>query len=310
MSKKRSALRNRFEYWLYRLARGLAGWLSPAASARFGTFVGSVFYSVSRRRRQIIDFNLELAFPAMTTTERRHLAREVSRHFGRVALDAIRLQRLDPDQLRAEVTVEGRENLQRAIDSGRGFFLLSAHLGSWEAAALMGGLLIPGGMAVIHRPLDNPLLDAELEGLRATFGNSALGKFNISREVLQAIKDGGAVGILIDQRPRGVDFEVPFFGHPAKTHPVLARFVRKTGAAVVPIFGYWDGPSRYTVTFGEPIDPADLTAEELEDGPLTERFMAVTEDAIRRRPEQWLWFHDRWRPLREAAESTDTRAIG
>jgi len=282
------------------MARVLVGWLSPAASARFGTFLGSVFYFVSRRRRQIIDFNLGLAFPEKSVDERRRLAREVSRHFGRVALDAIRLQGLEPDDLQAEVTVEGLANLQSAIDSGRGFFLLSAHLGSWEAAALMTGLLIPGGLAVIHRPLDNPLLDAELERLRATFGNRALGKFNISREILQAIKKGEVIGILIDQRPRDVDFEVPFFGHPAKTHPILARFVRKTGATVVPIFGYLDGPAQYTVTFGEPIVPAELTEEELEDGPLTERFMQVTEAAIRRRPEQWLWYHDRWRQLKEA----------
>jgi len=300
VSKQRSALRNRLEFMFFRLVRVLVGVLSPLVTARVGAFLGSVFYLVSRRRRQIIDFNLGLAFPEMRVDERRHMAREVSRHFGRVASDAVRLQRLEPDQLRAEVTVEGQSNLQSAIDTGRGFFLLSAHLGSWEAAALMGGLLIPGGMAVIHRPLDNPLLDAELERLRATFGNSALGKSNISREVLQAIKEGRVIGILIDQRPRGVNFEVPFFGHPAKTHPALARFVRKTGAAVVPIFGYWDGPARYTVTFGEPIVPEELTEEELEDGPLTERFMAVTEEAIRRRPEQWLWFHDRWRQLREA----------
>lgn len=299
MSKDRSAFRNRFEFWLFRVAGVLVGMLSPAASARVGTFVGSVFYLVSRRRRRIIDFNLGLAFPEMDPKQRQHMAREVSRHFGRVALDAIRLQSLEPDQLRAEVTVEGQANLQSAIDSGGGFFLLSAHLGSWEAAALMGGLLIPGGMAVIHRPLDNPLLDAELERLRATFGNRALGKFNISREVLAEIKEGGVIGILIDQRPRGVDFEVPFFSHPAKTHPVLARFVRKTGAAVVPIFGYWDGPARYTVSFGEPVVPQELTEEELQDGPLTERFMRITEDAIRRRPEQWLWYHDRWRQLRE-----------
>ncbi len=299
MSKRRSALRNHLEFWLYRLVRGLVGVLSPAASARVGTFVGSIFYRVSRRRRAIIDFNLGLAFPEMTAAERRELAREVSRHFGRVAFDAIRLQGLTPDGLRAEVSLEGREHLDRALESGRGFFLLGAHLGSWEASALMGGLLIPSGIALIHRPLDNPLLDEELKRLRATFGNQGLGKFNISREVLQAIRDGRVVGILIDQRPRDVDFEVPFFGHPAKTHPVLARFVRKTGAVVVPIFGYWDGPARYTVSIGEAIDPAQLSAEELEDGPLTERFMAVTEAAIRRAPEQWLWYHDRWRQLRE-----------
>jgi KDO2-lipid IV(A) lauroyltransferase len=300
VSKQRSALRNRLEFWLFEFTRSLVGVLSPAASARLGSAVGSLFYLVSRRRRKIIDFNLGLAFPEMSTEKRRGLAREVSRHFGRVALDAMRVQRLSPDELRSEVRVEGEANLRSAIEADGGFFLLSAHIGSWEVAALMGGLLIPGGMAVIHRPLDNPLLDAELERLRATFGNRALGKFNISREILACIKEDGVIGILIDQRPRDVDFEVPFFGHPAKTHPVLARFVRKTGAPVVPIFGYWDGPARYTVSFGEPVDPASLSAEELEDGPLTERFMLITEDAIRRRPEQWLWYHDRWRNIRES----------
>jgi Kdo2-lipid IVA lauroyltransferase/acyltransferase len=301
VSKQRSALRNRFEFWLYRLVRVVVGVLSPAASARLGTVVGSLFYRLSRRRRAIIDFNLELAFPEMTAAERLDMAREVSRHFGRVAFDAIRLQGLTPDELRAEVTVEGREHLDRALDSGRGFFLLGAHLGSWEASALMTGMLIPDGIALIHRPLDNPLLDDELKRLRATFGNRGLGKSNISRGVMQAIKEGRVVGILIDQRPRDVDFEVPFFGHPAKTHPVLARFVRKTGAVVVPVFGYWDDPARYTVVIHEAIDPALLSDEELEDGPLTERFMAVTEAAIRHRPEQWLWYHDRWRQLREGA---------
>ena len=273
--------------------------LRRAASPRVGSFVGSVFSSVPPRRTALIDSPLELAVPELPAAQRRDLAREVSRHFGRVALDAIRIQRLSPEALRTEVSIEGEANLQRAVDGGKGFFLLSAHLGSWEVAALMGGLLIPGGMSVIHRPLDNPMLDNELEKLRATFGNRALGKSNISREVLGEIRRGGAVGILIDQRPRGVDFEAPFFGHPAKTHPVLARFVRKTGAPVVPIFGYWDGPARYTVTFGEPVDPAALGEEELEDGPLTARFMAITEAAIRRAPEQWLWYHDRWRQLRQ-----------
>ncbi len=299
MSRRRSAPRNRAEYGLYLGARSLAGVLSPALSARIGAAVGVGFYRLSRRRRTIIDFNLELAFPDSSRAERRALARKVSRHFGRVAFDALRIQRLSPDRFRAEVAVEGEAGLRRVIESGRGFFLLSAHLGSWEVAALAGGLVIPGGMAVIHRPLDNPLLDAELERLRATFGNRALGKTNISREVLATIHAGGGVGILIDQRPRGVELEVPFFGHPARTHPVLARFVRKTGAPVVPIFGYWEAPARYTVAFGEPVDPAELESSELEDAPLTGRFMAITEAAIRRRPEQWLWYHDRWRDIRE-----------
>ncbi len=299
MSKQRSDVRNRFEFALYRFARMVVGFLSLSASAKLGGVLGSIFYRVSRRRREIIDFNFELAFPEMSREERTELAREVSRHFGRVAFDAVRIQGLSPEELRTEVTLEGEDNLRRVVESDRGFFMLSAHLGSWEVAALMTGLLVPGGISVIHRPLDNPMLDAELENLRATFGNRALGKSNVSREVLTEIKKGGAVGFLIDQRPGGIDFEVPFFGHPAKTHPILARFVRKTGVPVIPIFGYWNAPSRYTVTFGEPVDPAILSEDELTDEALTERFMAITEAAIRRSPEQWLWYHDRWRSIRE-----------
>ncbi|MCU0306115.1 MAG: lysophospholipid acyltransferase family protein [Thermoanaerobaculales bacterium] len=304
MRRRRSALRNRVEFSLYRLARTAARALSPAASARLGGAIGGLFYRLSRRRREIIDFNLALALPELGPDRRRELALAVSRHFGRVSLDAIRIQGLSPEGLRAEVTVEGEAHLRAAVDGGRGFFLLSAHLGSWEVAALVGGLLVPGGMSVIHRPLDNPLLDAELERLRATFGNRALGKANVSREVMQTVRAGGAVGILIDQRPHGVDFSAPFFGHPAVTHPVLARFVRRTGAPVVPIFGYWDAPARYTVVFGEPIDPAGLEPDELEDLPLTTRFNRVIEAAIRHRPEQWLWYHDRWRQLRLPGKAT------
>jgi len=299
MSKQRSELRNRCEFALYRFVRMMVGFLSPVASARVGNVIGSLFYLVSRRRREIIDFNIELAFPEMSREERIELAREVSRHFGRVALDAVRIQRLSPDELRAEVTLEGEENLRRVVEDDRGFFMLSAHLGSWEVAALMTGLMVPDGISVIHRPLDNPMLDTELEGLRATFGNRALGKSNVSREVLTEIKKGGAVGFLIDQRPRGVEFEVPFFGHAAKTHPILARFVRKTGVPLIPIFCTWDAPASYTVTFGDPVDPTTLGEEDLTDEALTGRFMAITEAAIRRSPEQWLWYHDRWRSIRE-----------
>ncbi|HSN55392.1 MAG TPA: hypothetical protein VLT32_12000, partial [Candidatus Sulfomarinibacteraceae bacterium] len=64
-------------------------------------------------------------------------------------------------------------------------------------------------------------------------------------------------------------------------------------------FAYWDAPARYTLALGEPVLPDRLDESELEVEALTARFMAITEGAIRRRPAQWLWYHDRWRQLRE-----------
>jgi KDO2-lipid IV(A) lauroyltransferase len=301
MSKQRSALRNRAEYAAFRAARGLAGLLPPAALARVGDALGTIYSLTGGRRRQIIDFNLALAYPEATGDERRRLARAVTRHFARAALDAIRLQRLRPEELLAAVEISGLEHLRRAIAGGRGAFFLTAHLGSWEVAALATGLQLASGLAVVNRPLDNPLLEVELDRLRRLYGNHVFGKHSIAREMLAQLKRGGGVGILIDQRVREEQgIEVPFFGHPAWTHPILARVVRKTGAPVVPTFAICERPGRYSLRYEAPVLVEELPAAEREDVPLTARFMAILEAAIRERPEQWLWYHDRWKQLRLA----------
>jgi len=299
MSKDRSALRNRIEYDTFRIARGLTGLVSPAGLARIGDGIGDVYSMLGGRRREIIDFNLRLAYPEKSEEKRRQLARAVTRHFGRSGLDAIRIQRLRPEELLAAVEIEGWQHVERALSYGRGVFFLTAHIGSWEVAALVTGLKLEAGLSVVNRPLDNPYLELELDRLRKLYGNDVFGKRNIAREMLRQLKSGGGVGILIDQRVRedqGV--EVPFFGHSAWTHPILARMARKTGAPVVPIFALRKAPGRYSLHYEEPLLVEDLTEAEREDVPLTARYMAVLEAAIRENPDQWLWYHDRWKQLR------------
>ncbi len=301
MSGQRSDVRNRIEFAAYRLTRGVVGLLGPRGVAGVGSVLGDLFLAVGRSRREILRFNLEMAYPEMESTERRRLARNVSRHFGRVALDTLRLQRLDAEAFMAEVAIVGEDNIDTAADLGRGILYLTAHLGLWEVAALAAGIVRTESMLVVNRPLDNPLLEEEVTRFRRRFGNEPLGKRNILRAILRQLDDRGSVGFLVDQRVSPSNgIEVPFFGQPAWTHPILARIVRKTRAPVVPACALWEGPGRYWLDVFEPVFADQLTDEELQDLPLTTRFSAITEGMIRMRPEQWLWFHDRWRELRLA----------
>jgi KDO2-lipid IV(A) lauroyltransferase len=303
MSKQRSALRNRLEYGLYRLARGVAGVSGPVVCAALGSGLGLVFFAIGRRRREIIDFNLELVFPDKGEHERRELGREVARHFGRVSFDALRIQGLTPEQLEAEVDLEQQENLEAAVEraQGKGIFFMTAHMGSWEVAALRLGMMLDEDLAVVNRPLDNPLLDAELRRLRSLFGNSVLGRDRIARGVIRQISSGAHVGILLDQRAKASEgIEVPFLGHPTPSHPIFARLVLKTRAPVLPLYALWKTPGRYVMRFDEPLFVDELPAVEQEIAPLTAKLMDLTGEAILRAPEQWLWYHDRWRALRKA----------
>ena len=306
MRRQRSIFRNRFEFLAYSLALRLSGAGGPRLHEALGAHIGTIFHRVAGRRRKILEFNLELAYPELSFEERKELGLEVARHFGRALLASLRLQRSRPEELVEAVTLDGLENLHEAIKSGRGFFILSAHLGAWEVAALRSGLEIPSGLAIIHRPLDNPLLDRRLETFRALHGNRVLSKRGATRPILTEIRNGGAVGILIDQRAgRTGAVEVPFFGRPAQTHAALARIVRKTGALVLPTWAWAEGGGRYSMQIEAPVPLGPGDSDEV----LTARYTAVTEKAIRHRPEQWLWYHDRWREYRLAALNPSSGSV-
>ena len=177
-------------------------------------------------------------------------------------------------------------------------FLLSAHFGSWEIGAIRAGL-VDRPIASVVRPLDNPLLEAELELRRTRLGNRTIRKKDAAREILRAIRAGETVAILVDQNvlPDEAVF-VPFFGRPAATTPSLALLQMKTDAAVVPVFTWPLGRGRYRLQFEKPIlaeDFAPAGGREERTLAATARYMAVTEDAIRGNPGAWLWMHNRWR---------------
>jgi len=303
MSTPRSAMRNRLELAAYRVARGLAGRGGPWLQERLGTILGGIFHRAAASRRAILAFNVGLAFPELNPQEKADFGLRVARHFGRTLLASFRLQRMTPEILSRHVEISGGDHLDRAIRSGAGFFILSGHLGAWEVAALRAGMEIPGGMAIIQRPLDNPLLDRELEHFRNRFGNSVRSKRGAVRHMLMEIRVGRAVGILIDQRANHPGaLEVPFFGHPARTHSVLAGIVLRTGAVVLPIWALAEGSGRYRLIIEEPVEAGAGDDEES----LTARYTEVTERAIRRRPEQWLWYHDRWREIRLSRAAGDS----
>jgi KDO2-lipid IV(A) lauroyltransferase len=121
---------------------------------------------------------------------------------------------------------------------------------------------------------------------------------NSARPVLECLRQGGTVGILIDQNTLPEDGIVfaDFFGLPAATTTGLARFALRTGAAVLPGFVLWDEKlGKYRLRFDPPLDLVRTGNTELDVAAATARFNQVLEGYIRRYPDQWLWVHRRWR---------------
>jgi KDO2-lipid IV(A) lauroyltransferase len=146
-------------------------------------------------------------------------------------------------------------------------------------------------MNVVVRPLDNPLIDAIVEGRRALSGNTLLSKRDFARSIFQALRKNEPVGILVDQNSSTDNGAfVPFFGTPACANLTFAKLAARSGADVIPGFAVWNQEERrYILRFY----PAVLiTGDAVED---TRRIQNAIEMAVRETPDQWLWIHRRWK---------------
>ncbi|MFL6203312.1 MAG: lysophospholipid acyltransferase family protein [Thermoanaerobaculia bacterium] len=292
---KNRPIRHRIEYGLYLTLKGLLRALPHETARRLGRGVGALGHALDRRHREVALRNLEMAIPEIPPDERRRLVRECFRHFGAALCDVISAGRFDAREICVRLSLEGWENVHAAARPGKGFFVLSPHLGMWEMVPPVIGLY-HAPMHIIMRPADNPYLNRELQSSREQFGNRTIPKRGAARRMLETLREGGIVGILIDQRVQAKEgIEVPFFGRPALTTPVLARVSLRTGAPVLPVAMFPEPHGRYRLVVHPPIFPsADGGQVEEAVVALTRRYLEVAEQDIRRHPEQWLWMHRRW----------------
>lgn len=297
--KRRSALRDRAELLLFRLAASGLALLPPAAARQTGRAAARAAFALLSSRRRILFGNLTAAFPDEPPERIASIAAASIGGFATALVDFLETARMSRDELLSRVSVVGEENLRAARARGKGVFLLSAHIGNWEIGALVAGML-GEPIAPVVRPLDNPLLEEELGRLRRRFGNRPVPKKQATRELLRAMARNETVAILVDQNvlPREAVF-VPFFGRPAATTPSLALLQLKTGAAVVPVFTWPETDGRYRLDFETPILPEEFEGAGVDREErvrrATARYMAVTEAAVRKDPAAWLWVHNRWK---------------
>jgi KDO2-lipid IV(A) lauroyltransferase len=224
-------------------------------------------------------------------------------HFGRLLAVLLKFSTMTPERMMKCVEFEGEDRVVQAHAQGRGVLLFTGHFGFWEINALVHALKIKP-MAVLARPLDNPLLHDLLESVRCSTGNSVIYRRGALRRVLRALGGNQAVALLIDQHIASADaVYVDFFNRPAATTSALAALAFRTGAPVIPVFALPLPGGRFRMVYEHAVDPPE---EEGEDAirAFTQRCTDVLEMYVRRYPDLWLWMHRRWR------EAPGSAAVG
>ncbi len=288
-------IQTNLEYLLTRVLVGCFSLLPLRTAINFGSAIGRVGFCLPKLRRTG-ERNLELAFPELSIDDRRELLKGCFKSFGRLLGVFSHFEKEKPEEWRAIIDCEGLERLEALRAQGRGIILFTGHVGAWELTSFALSLF-DRPLSFLVRRIDNPKIEKFVDRFRTSRGNRTIDKMFAAREMLQLMKSGGTLGILVDLNT--LDREavfVDFFGIKAATTFTVAKLALRTGAAVVPVFAPWDNSrKKFVVRIDEPVSFERSDNENENILRLTQAFTRVVESYVRQYPEQWLWIHRRWK---------------
>ena len=245
--------------------------------------------SMSRRAYQ----QLAIAMPDLPPATADAIVAGAWRNLGYLFAEYSHIKAFLGDTPRLQIT--GLEHLRTLAGSGRPVLIFSAHLANWEMATIAAQR---GGLAphVFFRPFNNPIIEYFARREQRRTGAPLIAKSaSGARRMMQVLAHGGQVIMLVDQRQSG-GTEVPFFGQPSATPPAIAKLAYRFGAAILPIRVERVRLGHFQVTVEPPLDLPDSGDPDADMAAVLTTVNRRLETWIRARPDQWVWFHRRWRP--------------
>jgi KDO2-lipid IV(A) lauroyltransferase len=243
--------------------------------------------------------SLGAAFPEKSETEREEILKGAWDNFAMVIVEFLFLAELageyDPEHpTEGTVTVSGLDHFAALRDDGKPAVIVAAHLANWEILGVVAHKFGLKTVLPFRAPANMRLAEDVLAQREALMGTLVENERGASFAIAAALDRGEHLGMLVDQRlSRGLD--VPFFGRPALTNPLAAKFARAYdcpvhGARAIRLPG-----GRLHLELTPPIQlPRD--AEGLIDvTAATAAINQIVEGWVREHPEQWFWMHNRWR---------------
>ena len=263
-------------------------------------FLAFAFMKLKKKRFHIVMTNLDLAFGETKTKEEKlEIAKKCYYNFAKyLGINFILNQNTTKQKILEQVVFKNEHFLLDAIKSGRPIIVTTAHFGQWEIFPLAVAAHF-GPSSVLGRRLDSSVMDKILRANRAQFDVELIDKDGGAKDILKALKARRIVGILVDQNTAPKDgIKVNFFGKDVLHTPAASVLAQKTNALIINAFIYQKGENLNEICFEEPIDISTFDKEDAVQK-ATQMQCSACEEMVRAKPEEYFWFHQRFKRFYE-----------
>ncbi|HET9225963.1 MAG TPA: lysophospholipid acyltransferase family protein [Thermoanaerobaculia bacterium] len=284
-----------FWFRLHRFGvRILPVWLLAPLMVLFAGF----FSIVLRNIRAAVASNLEAVLGPCGWTERQLRIFRTIWTFSWCLSE--RYERLATDR-RFLIGGEGLDHWRELNESGKGFILVTAHIGAWEVGSMLPSFQESRRVHVVREAETDPRAQRFIsELIRSRSGDLYTTHFaedpQLGVDLLDALRRGEIVALQGD-RPRngGRTGEISLFGRPFPVPVGPVALARAAEAPILPVFVFREGRKRYRCSIRPPIRVGgNGGTRQAEIDQALQRFAGELEWAISHRPHQWFCFRKLW----------------
>ncbi len=263
---------------------------------RLGRGLGWIAYKVLTTRKSTVARNIRRAFPDLSEPEIESLIQACYLHWGEGFISTLKLWMITQAKARSLVDAPGLDDyVLGSIERKEPILYFTGHFGSWEMAGrYVGGL--GDGAASIYRIQKNPLVDWFLTKIREYHQLELVNSWSGMPAFEEALKRTYGLAVVGDQYKGKKGVEIDFFGIPSSTPRGAAILTYRVRPKLV-FLACTQHRGRYKIKIEEiPYElPEEMTSEWIRD--ITQTLTNKLEKEVRKYPEQYFWFHRRWRDL-------------
>ncbi len=243
------------------------------------------------RSKKIIESNISLAFSKSDEEFKTSIIKNMWKSYGKILAEYVFIKHFRENEIKKNFEIKGQEILEKIKFSKNPVIFVSGHFDNFELMAMhleRSGI----NLAAIYRPLNNIFLNPIMENIRKRFICNQQIKKGIqgTKEILKHFKSGASIALMIDQRvSQGI--KSPLFNKDALTTTIPAQFVKKFNCKIVPLYIERNKDESFFLEIMEPLSFEKQKSIEN----ITLELNQLLEKMILRKPQQWIWSHNRWK---------------
>ena len=264
--------------------------LGPSLSSRLS---GKIFEKIGPffRSKKTIHSNIKRVYPNIENKQITNITKLMWNNYGRVFAEFMFIHEFRSGKLSQNIEIVGQNILENIKSNNKQVIFVSGHFSNFE---LMAMHLEKSGinLCAIYRPLNNIFLNKFMERIRKKYICKNQIKKGIGglKKLISFKNKNLSTALMIDQRvSEGILSN--FFNEKALTTTIPAQLVKKFNIPIVPIYIERVDGLKFKIYINEPV----FFSKETSIKTITDELNKILEKMVIKKPDQWIWSHNRWK---------------